>query len=328
MASHRPDVRSRSFAVAGSVLLGALLGACGGNGGLSTGADMGSTADLAITTEQACSDTAAAYCAKVQSCAPIFLQIVYGDLATCTARLKLACAPSLAAPGTSQTAARIDACAAALGSASCDSVFGGKICGTMPGTLANGAACVDSNQCMSAYCNRGNGGCGACSAQPALGAACDGDCGTSGYQCDSKVCVSYVPLHGPCDGQLHKCTPGLYCSKQSQSCEAPLPAGAACTPNADPPCNLLDGHFCHPINKVCAEIKYAAAGQSCGYVMPDFYLCSGSSTCQGAQGAQSGTCLAPAADGAACDAQKGPACLPPALCSNGLCRIFDPSACH
>ena len=285
----------------------------------------------AISADTACTDASTAYCNAVNTCAPFLLEYVYGDLATCQTRFKLGCSPTLAANGTSRTAAELDACARAATAATCNDLFTGNIaaCNAVPGTLANGIACVDSNQCTSAYCNRGAGACGACAPTPALGDKCNGDCGTSGFQCDTNVCVSYAALGGSCDGNTHKCTPGLYCNPTTAMCATPLGAGTTCDPNTkNPPCDLLHGLFCNPLSKVCTQVKFAGPNEACGYVAPDFVACSGAGICKMATGAFMGHCLGAAADGAACDPVNGPGCLSPAVCSSGLCRLSDPSSCH
>jgi hypothetical protein len=41
-----------------------------------------------------------------------------------------------------------------------------------------------------------------------------------------------------------------------------------------------------------------------------------------------GTCVAAAADGAACDPTNGPMCTDPAVCVNSVCEVPDPTMCH
>jgi hypothetical protein len=42
----------------------------------------------------------------------------------------------------------------------------------------------------------------------------------------------------------------------------------------------------------------------------------------------SGSCVAAAADGAACNPTNFINCLAPATCTSGLCKLPDPSSCH
>ena len=76
-----------------------------------------------------------------------------------------------------------------------------------------------------------------------------------------------------------------------------------------------------------------AAGQTCGNVGGVQTRCAAGATCNRPPQSQTGTCLAPAADGAACDTAAGPGCLYPAKCvpassggTAGTCELpGDPS---
>jgi hypothetical protein len=76
--------------------------------------------------DQACSDLASARCAKRMSCGSTSIQRVFGDLATCLAREKLACMNGLAAKGTGNSAAAAETCAAAYPAQSCADFFVGN----------------------------------------------------------------------------------------------------------------------------------------------------------------------------------------------------------
>ena len=64
-----------------------------------------------------------------------------------------------------------------------------------------------------------------------------------------------------------------------------------------------------------------------GIVNGGFAVCSGAGHCRVPTGTFSGMCIAPAADGAACDAANGPGCTSPATCTNGSCKLPDPANC-
>jgi hypothetical protein len=148
------------------------------------------------------------------------------------------------------------------------------------GTLALGAACVDSDECreepgQSVSCTSDDGlspevctlqGASSSTRRGKLGEACNGTC-SEGSDCNSFA-VPPQPAPGPGvpappgDPALCYRDDGLWCNYQSGSCESLLALGAPCT--AYDSCG--SGNFC------------------------DFY---------------SGACSAPAADGAPCDGDDG-----------------------
>ncbi|MGH7296467.1 MAG: hypothetical protein ACRELB_16135, partial [Polyangiaceae bacterium] len=112
------------------------------------------------------------------------------------------------------------------------------------GSLADGAACNDSSQCLSGNCATSNpapgGGagsapCGTCATAVAVGQPCaTGDtcvygsvCAASGpdYACTA---VSYGDVGAACDGLETECKTGLYCDAPTQQCASPGGAGDAC----------------------------------------------------------------------------------------------------
>jgi hypothetical protein len=92
-----------------------------------------------------------------------------------------------------------------------------------------------------------------------------------------------------------------------------------------PECDLGKGQYCDFLTKKCVKLGTATAGQTCGVVGLGYVLCVAGSTCS-AMGAMSGTCIAPLADGAACDVAN-PKCTTPAQCIGGVCAIEDPATC-
>jgi hypothetical protein len=314
------------FSVAACAVIAAV--ACGG-----------STDGSSVTTDQAASDVSSALCARANACASAYVSLVWGDATTCSAKLKSQFAGVLASNGTSWTPAAVDACAQAIPNATCDQILGRNLpsaCIAKAGTLANGAACGDDSQCMGGHCNIPVGQvCGACSSFAAAGATCtqDADC-DHGLVCvpgtSPRTCEAYVAQGAACDA-THRCLPTLAC--KNGSCAAPDAAGTACTPNAGDTCDNLNGVFCNPQTKVCQQVSFVAPGAACGLVSGTLTLCKGgggnlTAACKGiTPPGYMGTCQASAADGASCDDVNGPACQNPSVCTNGVCKLDDPSSC-
>jgi hypothetical protein len=114
--------------------------------------------------------------------------------------------------------------------------------------------------------------------------------------------------------------------------------GAACDSahKAMASCNGNMGLACIPtaagstVGK-CATITLAMAGQPCGAMgTPE----TGFADCTAGGMCVNKGCVAPAADGAACDSALGPPCLNPAKCvptaagTAGTCVVPDATMCH
>lgn len=171
------------------------------------------------------------------------------------------CLNNLALPGSGETPAALDACAAAVGATGCGvAALDIPEC-TFQGTLSDGAPCNESSQCQGGYCRvpttvgTNDGGapgpsCGTCVAGVAVGEPCaTGDtctygavCATSGtgYACTR---VAYGDVGAGCDGLAAECKTGLYCDMQAMQCASPAGAGAACTetPGCSPPLSCTGG---------------------------------------------------------------------------------------
>lgn len=307
-----------------------LLACSSGSGGSGDGGS--------VSAAQASSDAANAFCARAQSCAPAYVSLEWGDVATCATRFGAELADTLSATGTSDTPSQFEACAKALPGFTCDDVLGHGIpapCRSTPGSLANGAACGDDSQCSGAHCNIPElATCGVCTTLAAAGASCntDDDC-DYGLQCASGVCVAPVASGGACDASTHPCLPTLVCN--SGTCATPSAAGASCDPSAlQDTCDELHGVICDSTTSKCITATFAQAGGTCGLVSGTLTLCAAgpgdaTSVCKGLSATSStGICQAPAADGAGCNATTGPFCLSPSVCANGACMVDDPSACH
>lgn len=293
----------------------------------------GDDAGASISADAACDDATKAICSKIDECAPFFVKLGFGDVATCEQRFRMNCVPNFSAPGTSATPSRVSQCATDVKTQSCDDILGRKLpaaCQTQPGTLADGAPCGTDAQCKGKLCRQSTAGsCGACSTIGGGGAACerDEDC-DSELGCADKKCVAFAKAGSPCSA-TQPCLRTLACNKGT--CAQPLAAGAACDGPADQsqnPCDGAKGFYCHPQTKVCTAVGTAAPGAACGFIANGIVICTGGGHCKTQPPALEGTCLAPAADGATCDETSGPKCVAPARCVGGVCKISDPSTCR
>ena len=354
-------------------LLGASLVAlaCGGtNDGSATSADAGAGTETSVDGAgdgtPACTQYATARCQKLDSCtAGLASRERFGDVATCIARGVLGCTAALAAPDTSATPDFFTACAAALTSSSCadfvDETNIPQACLNLAGPRAGGAACSFSAQCQSSWCLVPRGAaCGVCAVRPAAGAACttDSDCGARGLFCSKAgTCAAHAILGAPC-GDARPCGAALSCVGMTKAapgaCAAAIvTVGAACDPKRATAagCDGSLGLYCGFDGKCASEALVAAPG-ACGRLVAsdggaddagtsdagvrEFSVarCTGGASCAPASASQ-GTCVAPAADGAACDRENGPPCLAPARCvttsdasTAGTCQLPGANACQ
>jgi hypothetical protein len=278
--------------------------------------------------EEACDQLAKAICDRYHSCSNPYLQVTYGDLDTCVARLKLGCQPALDAPGTSVTTSQIASCASALSARSCEDTFGPAPpapCRPLSGELADGVGCANDNQCQSTYCKKQGKACGVCSKRVSAGEACesDDDCEWE-LSCAGQVCAKYVNVGESCDTN-HPCLPPSECNS-SGTCAKRGGPGASCDPAAQD-CDLYQGLYCD-LGKTCKQVGIVKDGEACGLVDGTFAICARSGKCKGGTLLVKGTCLAAASDGGSCDLVQGPNCLPPARCVDGACKLEDPAACR
>lgn len=274
--------------------------------------------------DEACRDWATHHCKRLEFCAPLSVSLDYGDLDTCVDRNKQVCASALRAPATGATPNTMAACALAFDSASCDDVVVGrppKSCHD-PGALGLGAACGDDSQCsgVDAFCRVApDDTCGACSVRGDVGAACDSarDC-QYGLVC-YFTCMRPVGPGDMCDGMLKQCPETMVCF--NYKCIVPAQRGASCEPNADH-CDHDHGLFCDPEEKICLPYKVAGIGAPCGTGI----VC-GRGTCVPDEGTETSHCVQNLPDGSRCDRTRGPACLGPAKCVNGQCRVPQADRC-
>jgi hypothetical protein len=325
------------------------------------GASTDASADGAADGTQACTDYATARCQKADSCtAGLASRERFSDLATCIARGVLACKAALGATDTAATPAFFSSCAMALPMSSCadfqDAVNVPEACLNVAGSRANGAACSNSAQCTSSWCKVSpNAACGTCGDRPAAGAACNGDaeCGARGLFCSkANTCEPLQAASAPCD-DARVCGAGLSCVGQTKTlpgaCQpAGATVGAACDPKRTTAagCDNRLGLYCGVDDK-CADVALVMAPSACGALIDasdggadagpkdvTVTRCLAGASCAPTTAAR-GTCVAPAADGAACDTVNGPPCLSPARCilasdasTAGTCQLPGASACQ
>lgn len=309
-----------------------------------------SSSSSSVSASQACADVAAARCQIVQQCNPQGLLNTYGSLSACVSTQAASCATTLAAPDTANTPAHTEGCAQATPSQSCDDYFLGiepAACTPPTGPFDAGSACAVSGQCATSYCLiPKTAACGTCAEPPGAGDSCvNNSCGP-GFLCDSPdstptICVAPVAASGACNDSS-ECAPGLTCIGYTNSA---LGACVALATTAGASCDLADGGsncdshlglYCNSeLGKICAVVATASATQPCGRIDGGVIDCLADSFCVRPQSSLAGTCVAPAADGDACDTANGPICLTPSRCvltsdvgTTGICQTTNPQTCN
>jgi hypothetical protein len=304
-------------------------GGGGGQGGAGQGGGGGQGGgDLAA---KACDSYAFDVCTHLQSCAPGNLTTVFGDFDTCHTRYTTFCSLVLAAPSTGWTPAQMKACGESMGGSFDCTTFMGQpfrsvdtltpeACVPPVGGIDDGKPCVDDGQCKSAHCRK-LGLCGVCGPRSAAGEACavNRDC-QANLVCLAGKCVKAAELGEACtDGQV-PCNAPYVCF--NGTCATFQGQGSQCSANY-PPCDPLQAVSCSPAAGICTLPKFANTGDPCTGAAGGAPVCQGSGFCD----MGTGTCVAVAADGKACDPQKGPNCMLPALCISGTCTLPDGALC-
>ena len=293
----------------------------------------GDTPGGSVTADQACADLAAALCDRSFACAALYSDVTYGDAASCKTRLKASCLGSLSSPSVTETPKMTSDCATAVNAAACEPLLAKRTldaCIPAPGGVSNGGACGDPEQCASGFCAYASDSiCGVCAALPSPGDACINlQCGRE-MTCVNGKCQKPGMVGDACSTRDQPCAPGLSCF--GGKCVKGGGPGATCDKvEVDAPdCDGTQGVFCNISTKVCQKALEAKAGETCGLSGSDYKLCVAGAVCKLAAGAFSGTCIAPAADGAACSAgTDGPGCLQPAYCIGGVCKVADAKSCR
>lgn len=258
-----------------------------------------------------------ATCAKMAQCWPWLLQASYGDIDTCISRSSQLCANVTSAPGTSWTMEKIEACAQALPTISCDSWWNSvaPACDPGPGALVDGSPCIDKSQCQGGVCLQGGSGCGVCATVSPVG----GDCTTSaqcapGAACSAEGKCVMPAVQGASCSASQPCGINLRCVEGT--CQPLVAAGGACDPASFGDCDFFQGLACDPADNTCKPVALAPAGQQCGAVDGQLTTCGAGAVCS-----SQGLCLEPLPDGAACSDQTEARCTPPATCIGGVCTI-------
>ncbi len=326
------------------------LAACGGNDKATTDAptsiDSSPSADAAVTAAMACMQIADTRCTKLQSCSANDLLRRFGDLQTCETRELLTCTEALAAPATGNNAAATVACNNAIASETCSDFFSKappSECITQDGP--GSGACGFAAECTTGFCSVDNDAlCGTCATQPLPGDSClTSGCGqTMNCVAATNQCQVPVLATGACTKET-PCADGFTCvgavaaTSTPGACTAEVAtANAVCDPahKTAADCSNDDGLECDTVTKVCVAEVIVSAGMTCGPVNGVTTHCSAAATCVITAPATTGTCVAPAADGGACDTAAGPTCLTPARCipataggTAGTCQLPGSMTC-
>lgn len=206
----------------------------------------------------------------------------------------------------------------------------GPCAATVKGTLATGAACIDSDVCVSGFCLKsscGTDACcmGTCAERPAAG----GDCTTDSNSCAAGLvcqwnsdqrtgtCAAPVMRGAPCTATTI-CETGSFCVTdpvtQTKSCGSLPGTGAPCP---DQRCDDQED-ACDGVEKIC--VRRIPAGGAC---VAGHNICVSYAPCDGA----TGTCLLRGRAGAPCTAPED--CILGLSCDAGACVAHrDEPACQ
>lgn len=272
-----------------------------------------------------------------------------------------ACKARSGVAGAAVTPEAVKACAAAREAEGCEGQPDAppKACELPPGTLEEGAACTLDHQCASATCKRpivGEPGaaslarCGTCAARVPLGRPClSSDLCAVGSVCSNGDCTEIVPAGegGSCAVPATPCAPGLRCTADKTCVPygadgAPCAAENDCLPSLTcyrgvcglamqegEPCGDVGqcaaGLGCNPETRTCAPVVLAGTDEACdGLVI----LCA-VGDCEVPRRQRMGTCVAPAADGAACVAgASSGGCDVGAFCTESVCELAGSATCR
>lgn len=276
-------VRQLTLSLALVMLALACIDCSDSTGGTSPGTG-GSLGNAALV--KACEDLVEAYCNRMEACYPAYFQNPL--MGQSCRKSNVADCHALAYPWVSyppDAAATVDACTQQVKAISCPDLqrAGGKVsCDKeLEGepALPNGAACLESDHCISGECRRPDGSnkkgtCGVCEKGAALGEKCVPEKpGVGEKTCDAGlVCVGGKCEHqiisgvgGPCDYVNPDCEKGLAC--HSGTCVAPPKKGkngeacdvVSCEDGLEckdkvcvqGPSSLVEGESCDPTHDQC-----------------------------------------------------------------------------
>lgn len=313
---------------------------------MGSGSADASTID-ALSAAQACDALAKSRCEKLMSCSPADLLHNFGDVSTCETRDALACNAGEAAVDTGATPETALACAGALTAMTCGDFLASKSppAACLPPAGPGNGTCAFAAQCVTSYCGIGAEAlCGTCQDQPMVGTSCQNKgCG------DALICAQATHLceipgtaNSACDrtlpcGNGFSCVGAIAAQNKKGTCQAEVTtAGGTCDSQhkVKPGCSGDDGLTCNTATNKCVPKPLVAAGMPCGQINNVSTGCAAAASCVIAANQTVGTCVAPAADGAACDTKNGPDCFEPARCiptappgTAGTCRFPGSQTC-
>jgi len=273
-------------------------------------------------------------------------------LRTMRVRHRSSCVARLALPGTSLTAARLDACLAAARSLPCGARERPAECVVRPGALADGAACEDDAQCASTRCARAFGSpadggavvvptCGRCTPAGRAGEPCGGHGGAGGDFCvDGTACegvgaeracavVTYGAIGEACDGAARQCKDGSVCDPDAGRCAAGgASAGAVAGASAGAGTGAGAGAGAGASASAGASVS-ASAGAGAGAWARPGEACGGAVACEvGSCPGARGVCPRVLSDGAPCVAfDRSATCDAFAACTGGRCTVEYAAGC-
>jgi hypothetical protein len=227
---------------------------------------------------------------------------IFDDNATCTAAL-----------------AQLDVCDVVRRTVTASNQFPITGCFPSPGTLMNGAPCVDARQCASSYC-RVRDNCGLCADRAPAGQSCVNnlDCAFDSA-CINGLCRAYAQAGASCSTTA-PCIPGEAC--QQGKCKPLLDAGSPCDPRQPPACNF---GYCRTTDNTCQTIPLdGKPGDPCGYdsLTGEVFGCGRGATCKIVNQLSQGVCVDRAAPGERCffdTGFQGSQCDVYSACVNGVC---------
>lgn len=255
-------------------------------------------------------------------------------------RFLIACANAVNAPGATNFASVVSACATKISTVSCSESTNCDT-DTAKGTLADGAACQSGSQCASGGCDAGDNQCGHCIALAPVGAPCDSktkcvkdaSCnytgGTDKGTCKARLVAKLGESCKSAGTDYISCDTNLTCvnapDNKTATCQARSVAGTKCSSSGDcqrdlvcnngvcdkggaagAPCtNTSNGALCAR-GLVCSQTDMkctAVTYVAGGQTCDDTHRCS-RGRCKipssGSTPTSTGTCQDPLPDGAAC----------------------------
>lgn len=304
----------------------------GGSSG-STSAGGGGGGGSEVTAAAACAELAAEHCDATLRCLPVTYGGLFADDAACVPANRLDCEKSSFGPGSTFTPGDLLECLGALDLSrmSCEAFLRYAVGQSIPsvcrppGTLPDGAPCVDRRQCQGGACPIAAGeACGACAEVQLTGGTCvaSTDC-APGLRCAAGACAPLGEAGAAC-AATSECFADLACL--GGVCGPRLPAGAACSAVEQ---ECVAEHFCNTTTQVCEPWTVAPLGASCGLLAAgDFALCGAGTACEVPM-TSAGACVAVVDEGEPCafDGPYGSHCRSPARCIAGVCHVRDAADC-